>query len=408
MEPDRNRDTIVTLMALVTARNIYTLGPGEHSDERIPGLRLRVTRTGARSFSLLFYRNRKRHRITLARASVVKARAVSLGDMRDKARQILSRLTLTGEVEGISARDGLTVGALCDRMMAGLALRDTTRRVWRFKVEKAIKPHLGAMPAMELTPADIRSWGEGLARRGGAAANQAFTVLRRAYSWAAQVGILQRSPFAGLRKPAPERASMRFLSIPELASLMRALRERPGMWSDVIWLVLYTATRRTAAASISRAEVVGDLWTIPPERAKRKAAAVVQLPHVVPLSRQVLAVLERRAQLAAGEYYFGQSGERPTNWGAANEYLARLRARMNAALGHRAPRWTIHNLRHTAATQMIEQLGIARDVVSLILGHTQAGPSATRIYDRAARLPERREALQRWADWLEGLTVVRG
>jgi integrase len=72
-------------------------------------------------------------------------------------------------------------------------------------------------------------------------------------------------------------------------------------------------------------------------------------------------------------------------------------------LGRRAEAWRIHSLRHTIATHLRESLGVARDIVALILGHTQGGPAATRFYDRSELLAERRYALQRWADWLDGL-----
>src|SRR3972149_10383720 len=64
------------------------------------------------------------------------------------------------------------------------------------------------------------------------------------------------------------------------------------------------------------------------------------------------------------------------------------------------PRWTIHGLRHTIATHLVEDLGTSRNVVSLILGHALSGPRVTRVYDRAEMLPERRAAAGRWAEWV--------
>ena len=73
---------------------------------------------------------------------------------------------------------------------------------------------------------------------------------------------------------------------------------------------------------------------------------------------------------------------------------------MDQHLGHEAPAWTIHNLRHTMATHLEEQLGVREKVVALILGHSH-GSTATRIYGRAELLQERRTALQAYADWLD-------
>jgi hypothetical protein len=57
---------------------------------------------------------------------------------------------------------------------------------------------------------------------------------------------------------------------------------------------------------------------------------------------------------------------------------------------------------------MREDLGVAPDVVSLVLGHTLLGPRASRIYDRAERLGERRAALLAWTAWLRALGGAQG
>jgi integrase len=70
--------------------------------------------------------------------------------------------------------------------------------------------------------------------------------------------------------------------------------------------------------------------------------------------------------------------------------------------------WTIHGLRHAVGTHLREDLGVRADVVSMILGHRLGGPAATRLYDRAQLLPERRAALVAWAAWLERVVRSEG
>jgi len=65
-------------------------------------------------------------------------------------------------------------------------------------------------------------------------------------------------------------------------------------------------------------------------------------------------------------------------------------------------RYTIHSIRHTVATQMQDTLKVPDGVVALILAHRPPGlTDVDGIYLRGRRLEERRQALQRWADWLE-------
>lgn len=90
----------------------------------------------------------------------------------------------------------------------------------------------------------------------------------------------------------------------------------------------------------------------------------------------------------------------------ASEILAADRARRGLPAGPMEG-WTIHNIRHAVATHMVEDVGVSREVVALILGHRQAGPSATKIYDRSERLADRRAALVAWAAWLERVVRAR-
>ena len=65
--------------------------------------------------------------------------------------------------------------------------------------------------------------------------------------------------------------------------------------------------------------------------------------------------------------------------------------------------WHLHDLRRTAATKMRE-LGVDRLTVSKVLNHAEGG--ITRIYDRSAADPEKRIALERWAQHLK--TIIEG
>ena len=63
------------------------------------------------------------------------------------------------------------------------------------------------------------------------------------------------------------------------------------------------------------------------------------------------------------------------------------------------PSATPHDLRRTAATGM-RALGVPRETVSLVLNHASVGVTAQH-YDHYEGMPERRDALTRWAAHLE-------
>ena len=120
---------------------------------------------------------------------------------------------------------------------------------------------------------------------------------------------------------------------------------------------------------MTRAELSDDgaTWTIPSERTKNHRTHVVPLP---PLARDILAAVPR-IESAAG-YLFTLSGARPvTSFSGAKAQLdaAMLTvAREDDPASAVVPRWTLHDLRRTAATGMAE-LGIAPHIVEACLNH---------------------------------------
>ncbi len=69
------------------------------------------------------------------------------------------------------------------------------------------------------------------------------------------------------------------------------------------------------------------------------------------------------------------------------------------------PDWRIHDLRRTTATIMADRLGVLPHIVEAILNHVsghRAGVAG--IYNRATYAREMREALERWADYVEAIT----
>jgi integrase len=64
------------------------------------------------------------------------------------------------------------------------------------------------------------------------------------------------------------------------------------------------------------------------------------------------------------------------------------------------PRWTLHDLRRTAATKLSE-LGCPDEIIDAILNHAKKGVIG--IYNRNKYDKEKQEWLTAWADYLEHL-----
>jgi len=129
-------------------------------------------------------------------------------------------------------------------------------------------------------------------------------------------------------------------------------------------------------------------WTIP------AAATKSERQHAVPLSPFAVATLEPLPRI--GEHVFTTDGQtHMTNF-------AKLKARLDgyvSAAGLTLQPWRLHDLRRSAATHMV-RLGVREEVVARVLNHAATGITA-RVYALHSYGPEKRQALQAWAEEIE-------
>jgi integrase len=131
-------------------------------------------------------------------------------------------------------------------------------------------------------------------------------------------------------------------------------------------------------------------WHIPAEKMK------LRQPHIVPLSKQSLEILEEiRPLTGGGTYVFhGRTSNRPMS---NNAILAALRN-----MGYTAEQMTPHGFRAMARTILDEVLQVRVDLIEAQLAHRVLDVLG-RAYNRTKHLPERQKMMQTWADYLEGL-----
>jgi integrase len=188
--------------------------------------------------------------------------------------------------------------------------------------------------------------------------------------------------FAGLTDPK------------DIAELMTRIEAYSGneVVRAVLWFSLYTFQRPGEIRGAAWEEIDFDaaLWRIPEHRMKK------QKPHIVPLSHQVLEFLKKRTSLVNGSPYVFPSSKTRTPIMSSATILNALQS-----MGYTGEQMTAHGFRTTASTNLNEQ-GWNSDIIELSLAHVESN-NVRASYNRAERLPERREMMQAWADWLDGL-----
>lgn len=131
-------------------------------------------------------------------------------------------------------------------------------------------------------------------------------------------------------------------------------------------------------------------WRIPAHKMKMRTQ------HIVPLSKQALAVLEEIKPLTgAGRYVFPgeRTASRPMSENTVTAALRRL--------GYAKDEMTGHGFRSIAST-LLNELGWNRDAIERQLAHAERN-NVRAAYNFAEFLPERRKMMQSWADHLDAL-----
>ena len=349
-------------------------------------------------------------------------RALSLAEAREKAqelrRQIREGKDPTAQRQAVrarslAARDGVgTLEAVIDSYYTvgpGASLR--TGIVQRKSIKRVFKPLLKRV-AVEVSRADVQLQAD--AYKSASSASAAIGALRPMLKWAAKRNLVKDDNWRDLERPEirldPQvnpvgRAGRRRLSAHELTQLWPRLQ---GPYADASKLVLYTAVRLREAtgATWSEIDLERAIWTIPAgrrkdTRSKRRVKAAPAADHVIPLSRQAVALLrilhERHKSGAVGLVLVGPEGGELVNW-------SRWLARIHATSGVNP--WSAHALRRTAATFCAE-LGTPPHVVQAILGHRAIGGDLQSLYQGSRYLPEHAAALQRLADRIDAIVAGR-
>jgi integrase len=221
--------------------------------------------------------------------------------------------------------------------------------------------------------------------------NRARSALSSFFSWCVSEGLLDTNPVTGTAKADEGGSRERVLTPDELRRLWRGLGTEP--FSQIVRLLLLTGQRRNEIGHLRWAEVdlAARRIVLPPERTKNGRL------HELPLSHQALAILERLPRRNSSDFLFGIRGTRGFNdWAYAKAKLDQLGI---------AP-WHIHDLRRTTATGMAE-LGVQPHIIEAVLNHVSGHKAGVAgVYNRASYAEPMRDALQRWADWLDQITAT--
>jgi len=385
-------------------------GRVEYFDAAFPGLALRVTENGGKSWCA-FYRFKGR----LRRFTIGRYPAIKPAQARREAAAALERVR--GGVDPAEEKRAQremrtpetdTFGAVALDYVErhhGKNSRKSTYLEAKRDIERNVLPKWCNRPIASISRRDVLDLIDGIIARGAEVqANRTLARLRALFNWAIEKDRVDVSPVARMKLPTQEHARDRVLSDDELRWLWRACDQVGWPFGPLVKLLLLTAQRRDEVAGMEWPEInlVKRVWTIPRHKAKNDRV------HDVHLSEAAIEVLRSLPRIGDG-LVFTTTGKTPIS--GFSKAKRRLDAAMHKAnrvelstkKGASIPGWTLHDLRRTAATGMAK-LKISPHVTDKVLNHvsgTISGVAA--IYNRFEYLDERRDALDAWGRYLSDL-----
>lgn len=283
------------------------------------------------------------------------------------------------------------------------------RQTWvddyRVKLESRMAndvfPYIGRRPVAELSAPEFLQVGRRIEERGAVeSAHRALQVCGQVMRYAIATGRAERNPIADLRGALASPRVQHHAAITDPRELGGLLRAIEGYLGDPttraalkLSALLFVRPGELRHAEWSEFDLDAGEWNIPAGRMKMRQ------PHLVPLCGQAVAILRELHLLTGrGQYVFpgGRSPRRPMSNNAINAALRRM--------GYGTDTMTAHGFRATARTILDEVLGYRVDYIEHQLAHAVRDPNG-RAYNRTAHLPERRNMMQAWADYLDSLRL---
>jgi integrase len=398
--------------ALIRGLKAPERGRLEVFDLRSPGLALRVTTAGVKSFRV---RLRDRETGEFARETFGRYPDVTLAQARARADEFRRRIVALDNPVKARKRakeeaSTKTFDALAERFMAEYSRRRKRSAAGDERILKLhVLPQWRKRRFDEITRADVIALAERLIGEGKhALANRAQALVSTIFTFGMDAGLVAANPCARLRKRGTERPRDRVLSDDEIRLLWSAdfgssvAGQRVGL---ALRFALLTAARigEVAGAQKAEFEALDDpacaAWLIPAARSKNNRA------RLVPLSPSAREIVLKIIALSPDPVLLFPSGRREAPLtaqafaSALNRFTRLLSGEGPAVRSWKAVPPRSHDGRRTVATRL-SAMGFSREDRKAVLGHVESDVHG-KHYDLHDRAPQKRVCLNAWAQALQ-------
>ncbi len=398
-----------------------TSGRIELGDEMCPGLLLRVTERGVRSFSVIYkvvgeggvsatgrLLKGKQRRITLGQWP-----ALQLREARKRAREIVAAALEGRDVRDEQRAQNLLRAANTFEGVAERFIRLHAKpnvKSWR-NIERVLKlhvlPHWRERVLKDIRRSDVHQLLDDLTAQGKVGtAREVRKHLSSLFNWAVDREIVTDNPVYGMTRAdlRNNHQAGRALEDNELRAIWQAAGELGYPFGKMYQLLILTGQRRNEWAEARRSEINAEKRWLEVARSRYKG----DREHIVPLADVAWTIVDALPAWPGNDYclFSTTDGRKPVSGFSraksrldkrARQILRQITDNPKAEL----PRYRVHDFRVTCETRLAN-LGFSQEVRDAVLGH--AKPGLQKTYNKHDYLEEKREALGAYARHVLQLT----
>jgi integrase len=265
------------------------------------------------------------------------------------------------------------------------------------RLESNIFPTLGKRPLDQIEAPELLQAIRKIEKRGSYdLAHRVLQVCGQVFRYGIASGRCTRNPSTDLRGALTPHVKQHQAAVrpEELPDLLRAIAKYDEIGDKQTRIALqllvqtFVRTNELIGAEWVEFDLENALWIIPAGRMKMKTE------HVVPLSKQTLAMLAELKEISGGSRFIfpGRNRDKPISNNTMLFALYRM--------GYKG-KMTGHGFRAVAST-ILNETGFNPDVIERQLAHCERN-EVRGAYNRAEYLQERKRMMQHWADYLDSL-----
>lgn len=329
---------------------------------------------------------------------------------RDELRSMVAKGVNPGEKRREEKTAQMSAAERSFKTIGGLWLEQTAAALgWTPEHQERIRrrrevhfdPRLGAKDVATIAEADVAACLSRIVDKGlFDTARRARSEIYQVFRFARARHLIQSNPVKELvddpgMLPSPRVKHHASIKDPaKFGVLLRAIDAYPGgvVVQSALKILALTFVRpgELRQAKWEEFDTEGAEWRIPGERMKMREQ------HIVPLSRQAIAILEELRLVTGPDGHVFPQARNASRPLSENSLCVGLRV-----MGYTGEQMTAHGFRSSAST-MLNELGFNGDHVEKQLAHG-ARDKVRAAYNSAKHLPERRKMMQAWADYLDTL-----